>query len=55
MVKFVLAAGGSAGHVYPAINTARAILDLDPQANVTIMGTERGLDADFGSTDWTCA
>jgi len=43
-VRFVLAAGGSAGHVYPAINTARAILDLDPQANVTIMGTDRGLD-----------
>jgi len=44
-VKFVLAAGGSAGHVYPAINTARAILELDPHADVTIMGTDRGLDA----------
>ncbi len=44
-MKFVLAAGGSAGHVYPAINTARAILDLDPSAEVTIMGTDRGLDS----------
>lgn len=43
-MKFVLAAGGSAGHVYPAINTARAILELDPSAGVTIMGTDRGLD-----------
>lgn len=43
-MKFVLAAGGSAGHVYPAINTARAILELDPSADVTIMGTDRGLD-----------
>jgi len=43
-MKFVLAAGGSAGHVYPAINTARAILELDPSAEVTIMGTDRGLD-----------
>lgn len=43
-MKFVLAAGGSAGHVYPAINTARAILELDPRATVTIMGTDRGLD-----------
>ena len=43
-MKFVLAAGGSAGHVYPAINTARAIVDLDPQAHITIMGTDRGLD-----------
>ncbi len=43
-MKFVLAAGGSAGHVYPAINTARAILDLDPSADITIMGTDRGLD-----------
>jgi len=42
-MKFVLAAGGSAGHVYPAINTARAILELDPSAGVTIMGTDRGL------------
>lgn len=44
-MKFVLAAGGSAGHVYPAINTARAILELDPTADVTIMGTDRGLDS----------
>lgn len=43
-MKFVLAAGGSAGHVYPAINTARAILELDPGSEVTIMGTDRGLD-----------
>jgi UDP-N-acetylglucosamine--N-acetylmuramyl-(pentapeptide) pyrophosphoryl-undecaprenol N-acetylglucosamine transferase len=43
-MKFVLAAGGSAGHVYPAINTARAILELDPGAEVTILGTNRGLD-----------
>lgn len=43
-MKFVLAAGGSAGHVYPAINTARAILELDPASEVTIMGTDRGLD-----------
>jgi UDP-N-acetylglucosamine--N-acetylmuramyl-(pentapeptide) pyrophosphoryl-undecaprenol N-acetylglucosamine transferase len=43
-MKFVLAAGGSAGHVYPAINTARAILELDPSSEVTIMGTDRGLD-----------
>lgn len=44
-MKFVLAAGGSAGHVYPAINTAREILEMDPRAEVTIMGTDRGLDA----------
>ena len=43
-MRFVLAAGGSAGHVYPAINTARAILELDPTSEVTIMGTDRGLD-----------
>ena len=43
-MRIVLAAGGSAGHVYPAINTAQAILDLDPSSSVTIMGTDRGLD-----------
>jgi UDP-N-acetylglucosamine--N-acetylmuramyl-(pentapeptide) pyrophosphoryl-undecaprenol N-acetylglucosamine transferase len=43
-MQFILAAGGSAGHVHPAINTARAILELDPNADITIMGTDRGLD-----------
>lgn len=46
-MKFVLAAGGSAGHVYPAINTARAILELDPTSEVIIMGTDRGLDTEL--------
>jgi UDP-N-acetylglucosamine--N-acetylmuramyl-(pentapeptide) pyrophosphoryl-undecaprenol N-acetylglucosamine transferase len=43
----VLAAGGTAGHIYPAINTARAISELDPRARITILGTQRGLDREL--------
>jgi UDP-N-acetylglucosamine--N-acetylmuramyl-(pentapeptide) pyrophosphoryl-undecaprenol N-acetylglucosamine transferase len=43
----VLAAGGTAGHIYPAINTARAIKELDPNSRITILGTRRGLDIDL--------
>lgn len=40
----VLAAGGTAGHIYPAIHTAIAIRKLDPAVRITILGTSRGLD-----------
>jgi UDP-N-acetylglucosamine--N-acetylmuramyl-(pentapeptide) pyrophosphoryl-undecaprenol N-acetylglucosamine transferase len=40
----VLAAGGTAGHIYPAIYTAMAIRELDPAIRITILGTSRGLD-----------
>lgn len=43
----VLAAGGTAGHIYPAINTAIAIKELAPQTRITIVGTERGLDREL--------
>ena len=43
----VLAAGGTAGHIYPAINTARAIKELDANTRITILGTRRGLDSDL--------
>lgn len=41
----VLVAGGhSAGHIEPAMNLADAIRRLDPSAEITAIGTERGLD-----------
>ena len=43
----VLAAGGTAGHIYPALNTARAIQSVDPTVRCTILGTDRGLDREL--------
>lgn len=43
----VLAAGGTAGHIFPALNTAVAILDLAPKVRITILGTSRGLDREL--------
>ncbi|HSK60011.1 MAG TPA: undecaprenyldiphospho-muramoylpentapeptide beta-N-acetylglucosaminyltransferase [Actinomycetospora sp.] len=40
----VVAGGGSAGHVEPALATADAVRRMRPDARVTALGTERGLD-----------
>jgi UDP-N-acetylglucosamine--N-acetylmuramyl-(pentapeptide) pyrophosphoryl-undecaprenol N-acetylglucosamine transferase len=43
-VNVVVAGGGSAGHIEPALALADAVRRLDPHATVTALGTERGLD-----------
>jgi UDP-N-acetylglucosamine--N-acetylmuramyl-(pentapeptide) pyrophosphoryl-undecaprenol N-acetylglucosamine transferase len=43
-LSVVVAGGGSAGHVEPALATADAVRRLRPDARVTALGTERGLD-----------
>lgn len=43
-VKVVLAGGGTAGHIEPALATAEALRRADPEAQVTLLGTERGLE-----------
>jgi UDP-N-acetylglucosamine--N-acetylmuramyl-(pentapeptide) pyrophosphoryl-undecaprenol N-acetylglucosamine transferase len=40
----VLAGGGSAGHISPAMATADALRRLDPAVGITALGTERGLE-----------
>ena len=40
----VVAGGGSAGHIEPALAFADALRRRDPQAEVVALGTERGLD-----------
>ena len=40
----VVAGGGSAGHIEPALAFADALVRRDPSARVTALGTERGLD-----------
>lgn len=43
----VLAGGGTAGHVNPLLSVADAILRIDPQAAVSVIGTAVGLEKDL--------
>ncbi|MBT1191503.1 undecaprenyldiphospho-muramoylpentapeptide beta-N-acetylglucosaminyltransferase [Rhodococcoides kroppenstedtii] len=43
-VSVVVAGGGTAGHVEPALAVADALRELDPDVRVTALGTERGLE-----------
>src|SRR6202008_2288406 len=43
-VSVVLAGGGTAGHVEPAMAVADALRALDPQVRITALGTQRGLE-----------
>jgi UDP-N-acetylglucosamine--N-acetylmuramyl-(pentapeptide) pyrophosphoryl-undecaprenol N-acetylglucosamine transferase len=43
--RVVVAGGHSAGHIEPAMNFADALLRLDPAAEITALGTVRGLDS----------
>lgn len=44
MVNVVVAGGGTAGHIEPALAMADAVRRLEPQATVTALGTTRGLE-----------
>ncbi|CAN3129651.1 undecaprenyldiphospho-muramoylpentapeptide beta-N-acetylglucosaminyltransferase [Mycobacterium sp. smrl_JER01] len=43
-VSVVLAGGGTAGHVEPAMAVADALVALDPTVRITALGTQRGLE-----------
>lgn len=43
-VSVVLAGGGTAGHVEPAMAVADALRAIAPQTRITALGTERGLE-----------
>jgi UDP-N-acetylglucosamine--N-acetylmuramyl-(pentapeptide) pyrophosphoryl-undecaprenol N-acetylglucosamine transferase len=43
-ISIVLAGGGTAGHVEPAMAVADALTALDPELRITALGTERGLE-----------
>ncbi len=40
----VLAGGGTAGHIEPALATADALRRKDPEVGITLLGTRRGLE-----------
>jgi UDP-N-acetylglucosamine--N-acetylmuramyl-(pentapeptide) pyrophosphoryl-undecaprenol N-acetylglucosamine transferase len=41
----VLAAGGTGGHIEPALNVADALRRIEPATEITVLGSERGLEA----------
>ncbi len=43
-ISVVLAGGGTAGHVEPAMAVADALVALDPRVAITALGTARGLE-----------
>lgn len=42
--RVVVAGGGTAGHIEPAMNLADAVRRLDPTAEITALGSVKGLD-----------
>lgn len=43
-MRVVVAGGGTAGHIEPALNTADALRELDDEIVVTALGTAKGLE-----------
>ncbi|MGV0744625.1 undecaprenyldiphospho-muramoylpentapeptide beta-N-acetylglucosaminyltransferase [Mycolicibacterium sp. XJ870] len=43
-ISVVLAGGGTAGHIEPAMAVADALRALDPDVRITALGTQRGLE-----------
>jgi len=43
-MKIVVAGGGTAGHIEPALNVADAIIERHPDATIVALGTDRGLE-----------
>ena len=43
--RILLAGGGTGGHLYPALNLARALRRLDPAVRLHFIGASRGIEA----------
>lgn len=46
-MRFVVAGGGTGGHIYPALAIARGLKDRYPGAEILYIGTARGMEADI--------
>jgi len=43
--RILLAGGGTGGHLYPALNLAAALRELDPGVELLLVGSRRGVEA----------
>jgi len=43
-MKLIIAGGGTGGHVFPGIAIAQALKEIDPESEVTFVGTSRGIE-----------
>lgn len=43
--NFIIAGGGTGGHVFPAISLAYAIKEVNPDINIHFVGTKKGLES----------
>lgn len=50
-MKYLLAGGGTAGHINPALAIAGHIRKMDPQADITFVGTPNGMEARLVPSD----
>ncbi len=46
-MNIVLAGGGTAGHIEPALNLADHLKLIEPDVNITVLGTARGLEVEL--------
>lgn len=46
-MRFVIAGGGTGGHIYPALAIARALERQDATATILFVGTEHGLESEL--------
>jgi UDP-N-acetylglucosamine--N-acetylmuramyl-(pentapeptide) pyrophosphoryl-undecaprenol N-acetylglucosamine transferase len=44
-MRYLIAGGGTGGHIYPAVSIAKALQSLDPQADILYVGTAHGQEA----------
>ncbi len=44
-MRYLVAGGGTGGHIYPAVSIIRALEQLDPEAQFLYVGTETGREA----------
>ena len=46
-MKYLIAGGGTGGHIYPALAIAKEIKDKYADAEILYVGTESGLEAEI--------